>query len=339
MKMVLTRAEVQAEKDARQREEENFPGILMVGRGEDPRERRRKGGSDDLQIKEEGVEDAMELEVENATKAGDDLEPDIRRSRTELLDQGCWVRIKSEVFCDLEQSEPILNVSKRTRKQTQYIQWGKESLHQKTKKKRMNKNLNPTNNNLQPLMKKPFRCENQDCGKSFVLKTGLIIHIRTVHNKERLYTCEEKDCAKKFGQKYVLRLHIRTVHYKERPYFCVEEGCAKDFGHKYVLRLHIRTVHKGEKPYPCKRTGCEKIFGTKCNLGIHVRTVHEGERPFSCEELGCAKKFGLKSGLDCHTRSVHERKKPFSCNEQGCGKNFGHKNNLINHMRNVHSNV
>ena len=306
--MVLTRAEVQAEKDARHLEEENFPGILMVGRGEDPRERRRKSVSDDLQIKEEeGVEDAMELDVENATKAGDDFKLDVRGSETEWLDQGCWVRIKLEVLSDLKQSQPILKISKRTRKQTQYIQWGRESEDLKTKKKRMNKNLNSNDHKFQPLMKKPFRCENQDCGKSFVLKTGLIIHIRTVHNQERPYICEEKGCAKKFGHKYVLRLHIRTVHYKERPYFCVEEGCAKDFGHKYVLRLHMRTVHKGEKPYPCKRAGCEKMFGTKCNLGFHVRTVHEGERPFSCETLGCAKKFGLKSGLDYHKRSLHER--------------------------------
>ncbi|XP_072279327.1 uncharacterized protein [Pyxicephalus adspersus] len=155
------------------------------------------------------------------------------------------------------------------------------------------------------------------CGKSFILKSELLLHLRS-HTRVT-FTCSE--CGGTFTDKNELLAHQRS-HKGERPYSCSE--CGKCFTEKSVLLTHQR-IHTGERPFSCSE--CGKSFAQKAHLLTHVR-VHTGERPFSCSD--CGKSFSGKGKLLTHQRS-HTGERPFSC--LWCGKSFSVKGNLVTHKR------
>ncbi|GES98676.1 zinc finger protein 76 isoform X4 [Rhizophagus clarus] len=104
------------------------------------------------------------------------------------------------------------------------------------------------------LNNKKFKCNVSGCGKAFVRKNKLVIHMR-FHTGERPYKCKEPGCGKSFTESYNLTYHTRT-HTGERPYKCPEPepGCEKSFAQLYNLKVHMRS-HTGERPYKCSVPG------------------------------------------------------------------------------------
>jgi len=184
--------------------------------------------------------------------------------------------------------------------------------------------------------KKTFICEIPDCGKNFHLKTGMIAHIRKVHNKERSHVCPEEGCGKSFGWKCNLMKHHQIVHMQTKPFVCEKSGCSRKYGLKGDLERHIRNIHNREKPHICPEVECGKKFGLRASLQKHIRHVHQKERPFQCEIPGCGKTFGFKSSLNVHIRIVHNKEMPYECKEEGCGKKFREKRSLNLHINKVH---
>ncbi|XP_018430667.1 PREDICTED: gastrula zinc finger protein XlCGF7.1-like [Nanorana parkeri] len=131
------------------------------------------------------------------------------------------------------------------------------------------------------------------CGKSFKLRSELLIHLRS-HTRVT-FTCSE--CGKSFNEKDQFLAHQKS-HKAERPYACSE--CGKSFTEKSVLHTHQR-IH----------TDCGKSFTHKGNLITHQR-IHTGEFPFSCSE--CGKCFTQKVHLLKHQR-IHTGERPFACPE------------------------
>ena len=178
---------------------------------------------------------------------------------------------------------------------------------------------------------KPFRCQQQGCGKAFTRASHLTVHMR-VHTGERPFQCQQRGCEKTFADKGRLARHMR-IHTGERQFRCPHRGCYKTFTENGSLTAHLR-VHTGERPFRCQQDGCGKAFTEKGNLTKHYR-VHTGERPFRCQEKGCGKAFAQAGHLATHRR-VHTGERPFRCRFQGCGKAFARNSNLTRHYR-VHT--
>lgn len=81
-----------------------------------------------------------------------------------------------------------------------------------------------------------FVCNSsQNCNKTYSSKSGLINHIRSIHNREISFNCDE--CGKGFFHKHHLTEHLR-VHSGDKPLNC--RNCQKTFSHSGSLSSHRR---------------------------------------------------------------------------------------------------
>ena len=124
------------------------------------------------------------------------------------------------------------------------------------------------------LKAKDYKCPT--CGVLFGQNSSLRHHIRAVHEGKHPYKCDHQDCTKSFTQAGDLRRHIDTVHLAVKSYVCQNEGCGKRFGHKWHLTKH-EAIHSGNKKYECPYD-CSYATCDSGNFAKHKRNKHKIEQ-------------------------------------------------------------
>lgn len=157
--------------------------------------------------------------------------------------------------------------------------------------------------------KKPFMCE--ECGKTFVHKSALNLHMYSHNDKEKPFPCEQ--CQKRFTSKSALNQHMLR-HTGEKNFMCPYCGLQKY--NKTDLKLHIN-YHTKERQWPCKYPGCTYVGNRSSAIGRHVRGVHEQIKNYQCKF--CDRKFNKKETMK-HHEMTHTGEKPHVCDI--CGWRF-----------------
>ncbi len=150
-------------------------------------------------------------------------------------------------------------------------------------------NLNELSENINTYPKedkKQFVCPNDDCKKKFDYKWILDRHINS-HFCFKLFKCEYENCNKTYKSKENLTLHIKNKHLGEKPYKC--RFCDSRFSHRngkkkinffnilfYIGKTyHERRIHINYLPYHCDVKDCLLRFACKSALNYHKVNQHK----------------------------------------------------------------
>lgn len=120
---------------------------------------------------------------------------------------------------------------------------------------------------------------------------------------EKFYQCDK--CGKEFVHKSSLRMHLQTTHSEVRKKQCPE--CPLKFKTTSQLNQHLLT-HSGVKNHQCPE--CGKLFAQRYNMMAHYK-LHIGisrldRRKGSCKCPICDMEFDRPSALKLHTSRIHE---------------------------------
>jgi uncharacterized Zn-finger protein len=89
-----------------------------------------------------------------------------------------------------------------------------------------------------------------------------------VHTGEKPFKCNFENCEKTFKAYGHLSDHLKR-HYNIKPFTC--SSCNSSFSRKNTLKTHMM-IHTGEKPFDCLFEGCLRKFVEKGNMKTHYKT-------------------------------------------------------------------
>ena len=73
---------------------------------------------------------------------------------------------------------------------------------------------------------------------------------------KKSYKCNKEECGRSFTRENSLKKHIHTVHEGHKDYNC--ESCGKSFSRSNSLNRHFHTIHKDGKDQ--RHNSCDKLF-------------------------------------------------------------------------------
>ncbi|KAJ3089932.1 Transcription factor IIIA [Quaeritorhiza haematococci] len=114
-------------------------------------------------------------------------------------------------------------------------------------------------------------CPYEGCFKIYQHLAYLTRHVRSRHTNERPYKCEHEGCGRSFVTKQKLNLHA-ILHTDDKPFACRFEGCDRKF-QSANSRRHHELTHSSVKPFECPFPGCDRRFYRKDNMNTHFK-VH-----------------------------------------------------------------
>lgn len=144
-------------------------------------------------------------------------------------------------------------------------------------------------------------CPFTECGsQGFVEKRSLKIHIRTIHEEQKLYQCEATNlslnhvdgwdnstaCGKAFSHKATLENHIRSIHmglesmqkqrFKRKADSTLESSKAKKRSKVSKLDLLTGTgmTDDPRRTIPCSIRGCDFVFMREWDKIVHLHARH-----------------------------------------------------------------
>lgn len=167
---------------------------------------------------------------------------------------------------------------------------------------------------------KSFIC--QHCGKQYAQESGLVRHVRAIHEGVRRYKCPI--CSLVFETHLKLKEH-QTQHPDPRPFQC--DACGRTFLSQKHL-YHHRKYHHTDRGLRVSCDQCFRVFSSTSVLRRHQKVVHLRLKEFQCDI--CSAKVSTKQYLEEHLRT-HSDERPEVC--AVCGKTFQMRGNLRQHMK------
>ncbi|KAI1007318.1 hypothetical protein K3495_g895 [Podosphaera aphanis] len=166
---------------------------------------------------------------------------------------------------------------------------------------------------------KNFRCTYAGCCKKFNRPAKLAAHMRS-HTNERPFVCNFEGCGKSYLQDKHLKHHIKSSHTQERNFQCEWEDCKKKFLTATRLKRHLE-VHRGQDRFRCTEfPPCDQTFRKHQTLQRHIRSDHFQLAPYPCTYVdpvtgeACTSGFDGMTGLRQHEERVHSTARYF-CSE------------------------
>lgn len=160
-----------------------------------------------------------------------------------------------------------------------------------------------------------------NCGRNLVRFGNVLRHISSVHKigRKRTYPggefkCELENCDKTFPTAARLRLHKIRTHNLENTRCTL---CRKDFDTKPMLIAHLLSAHGvrygEENTFHCDVEGCERSFATEKGLEAHKSLTHKqypsvANGYMRCNEKNCNHRFKTVQGLMRHMEKKHWNK-------------------------------
>ena len=130
-------------------------------------------------------------------------------------------------------------------------------------------------------------------------------------------------CDKLFDKRSHLKLHIKGVHEKERVYSVECNTCGKTFANRSSMENHNLVFHTNIRPFKCDF--CDKGYILEKHLARHIRHFHENVKQFACDL--CEKSYFTDNSLKYHFKKIHEK---MTCNL--CDKIFKNQICLTKHL-------
>ena len=172
----------------------------------------------------------------------------------------------------------------------------------------------------------PYECKFDGCNVKTKYSSGLRMHIKNIHTKEKSNLCGL--CSFAFVTKTSLKNHHKRVHDENAVKNINCPDCNLMFYENADMKAHFRRSHTEVKKVECMY--CKKTMASTKSLQTHIHLKHEfAERTHLCNI--CNRGFKLKTILQAHLKR-HERKqtmKKENCDK--CDKNFYLKADLQRH--------
>ena len=134
------------------------------------------------------------------------------------------------------------------------------------------------------------------CGKTFLSKYGMKLHVKTQHEKNFKHTCSV--CNKTFNQTIQFRYHY-SKHLQVPIEKC--ELCKRAFTSHGSLNRHLKICKSNPASYEKFRCNvCDMSFSDRHRLHEHQRGKHLPPR-YTCNI--CNKTFSWRSSLKVHKKT------------------------------------
>ena len=201
-------------------------------------------------------------------------------------------------------------------------------------------------------LQQDFQWSCRNCGRKFLNRHNLHLHIRKEHpqeespNKKRKNKPPVKDSKcpycpnKKLYSQYYLKVHIFNAHKDKRDLhsdlearFSCDKCDDEHFWDKTSLTYHQETQHSVSAT--CKL--CSKVLSNSIIMKQHMKLMHsDSNRSVVCEH--CSKEFKTKTFLKRHIERLHSNTSPwkFPCALCSMGR-CNSEEALQKHMLECHS--